>query len=405
MKNKKLFWSNKEYKLDSSNLIANLFIDSYINTFWNDIINKLEEKQHILLLIRVKYTDGNYSTIGDLQKINKNSKNDLVKYLKNIINISFDSYKDIPISSIIFSYGIREGLIKQDSNIDPIGKTTSKYHTYYNNKLPIASSPEGYGKILTKLGNIYFISCSHSNATIILEQNKDKSINTIKYIKDEKVLFTWTDEIVSGNRFIRKIGKSILYYENGELYLYTIVKKTKAINKKKLPKNVKQNRKIVTMDLETILVNNIHTPYLLSWFDGKISKSYFIKNLLERDLENNIFNLIKNAIKDLNIKKYNNYNIYLHNFSRFDAYFLIKHLCKLGFVEPIIHKGRIIQIEFGNNDNMNTLYFKDSYFLLPNSLRKLCKSFDIKDSLQKGIFPYKLYDINYKGICPDFNFF
>ena len=54
---------------------------------------------------------------------------------------------------------------------------------------------------------------------------------------------------------------------------------------------------------------------------------------------------------------------------------------------------------------MNTLYFKDSYFLLPNSLRKLCKSFDIKDSLQKGIFPYKLYDINYKGICPDFNFF
>jgi len=86
MKNKKLFWSNKEYKLDSSNLIANLFIDSYINTFWNDIINKLEEKQHILLLIRVKYTDGNYSTIGDLQKINKNSKNDLVKYLKNIIN-------------------------------------------------------------------------------------------------------------------------------------------------------------------------------------------------------------------------------------------------------------------------------------------------------------------------------
>jgi hypothetical protein len=141
----------------------------------------------------------------------------------------------------------------------------------------------------------------------------------------------------------------------------------------------------------------------LSWFDGKISKYYFIKNLIEKDLEDNIFQMIKNAIKDLNIKKYHNYNIYLHNFSRFDAYFLIKHLCKLGVCEPIIHKGRIIQIEF-YNENQWTLYFKDSYFLLPASLRKLCKSFDIKDI--KGIFPYKLYDINYNSkLVPDFNFF
>jgi hypothetical protein len=325
----------------------------------------------------------------------------LIKYLKNIINLSFEAYKDIPISSIIFSYGIREGLISEDINTSSI---TSKYHTYYNNKLPIAILPEQYGKILTKLDNIYFISCSN-NATIILEQNKDKTINTIKYIKNDKVLFNWTDEILdNNNRFVRKIGKSILYYENGELYLYTIVKKTKAINKKKLPKNVKQNRKIVTMDLETILVNNIHTPYLLSWFDGKISKSYFIKNLIEKDLEDNIFQMIKNAIKDLNIKKYNNYNIYLHNFSRFDAYFLIKHLCKLGFVDPIIHKGKIISCNFTSHENGISITFMDSYLILPSSLKNLCKSFLVKDP--KGIFPYKLYDINYNSkLVPDFKYF
>lgn len=112
--------------------------------------------------------------------------------------------------------------------------------------------------------------------------------------------------------------------------------------------------------------------------------------------------MIKNAIKDLNIKKYHNYNIYLYNFSRFDAYFLIKHLYKLGFVEPIIHKGRIIQIEF-YNENQWTLYFKDSYFLLPNSLKKLCKSFSVKDS--KGVFPYLLDNINYQGVTPDIKYF
>src|SRR6266540_3353255 len=292
MKNKKLFWTNKEYILDSTEIIAN-----YINIFWNEVMSKLDVKHHILLLIRVKYTNGSYSTIGDLQKLNNTeaSKNMLIKYLKNIINLSFEVYKDIPISSIIFSFGIRDGIINQDSNIYN-DKITSKYYTYYNNKLPIAIIPEQYGKILTKLDNIYFISCSN-NTTIILEQNKDKTINTIKYIKDDKILFTWTDEVIDGNRFVRKIGKSILYYENGDLYLYTVVKKTKAINKKRLPKIVKQNRKVITMDLETILVNNIHVPYLLSWFDGKIAKSYFNSS----SLDDNIFQMVKKVIKDLNI--------------------------------------------------------------------------------------------------------
>ena len=214
--------------------------------------------------------------------------------------------------------------------------------------------------------------------------------------------------MLENNRFVRKIGKSILYYENGELYLYTIVKKTKAINKKKLPKNIKQNRKIITMDLETILVNNIHVPYLLSWFDGKISKSYLIPNLVVAkqpgNLDNNILSIVKDAITDICIRKYRNYNIYLHNFSKFDGYLLIKYLNKLGNCFPIIHKGRIIQVKFKLKNSKYKITFKDSYLLLPSSLRDLCKSLDIKDS--KGIFPYNLYDINYSSeLVPDFKYF
>jgi hypothetical protein len=80
------------------------------------------------------------------------------------------------------------------------------------------------------------------------------------------------------------------------------------------------------MDLETILINNTHTPYLLSWFDGKITKSYFISSL--DNLEDNIFQMIKKAINDICIRKYRNYRIYLHNFNKFDGYFLIKYLSK-----------------------------------------------------------------------------
>jgi len=36
---------------------------------------------------------------------------------------------------------------------------------------------------------------------------------------------------------------------------------------------------MITMDLETILINNTHTPYLLSLYDGKKSKSDLLDNL------------------------------------------------------------------------------------------------------------------------------
>jgi len=80
--------------------------------------------------------------------------------------------------------------------------------------------------------------------------------------------------------------------------------------------------------------------------------------------------MIQNAINDICIRKYRNYKIYLHNFSKFDGYFLVKYLAKLGTCDPIIHKGKIISLKF-NYNNYN-ITFKDSYLLLPSSLRKLC---------------------------------
>jgi len=58
------------------------------------------------------------------------------KYIKKFWNISFEAYKNIPITSIIFTYGFRVGVIKNPSNI--LEKVTTNYQFYYNNNLPIA---------------------------------------------------------------------------------------------------------------------------------------------------------------------------------------------------------------------------------------------------------------------------
>nr|YP_010146944.1 hypothetical protein K4014_mgp23 [Cyclocybe aegerita]QQP21453.1 hypothetical protein [Cyclocybe aegerita] len=154
------------------------------------------------------------------------------------------------------------------------------------------------------------------------------------------------------------------------------------------------------MDLETIVINNKHVPYLLCWSDGKITKSYFIESLNNK--EKNILNMITRAMNDICIRKYKNYKVYLHNFFKFDGYFLVKYLSDIGFVDnPIINKGKIISLKF--TYNKYTITFRDSYLLLPSSLRNLCKSFNTES--QKDIFPYLLSDINYIGEVPDFKYF
>jgi len=68
-------------------------------------------------------------------------------------------------------------------------------------------------------------------------------------------------------------------------------------------------------------------------------------------------------------------------------------------VRPLIHNGKIISISLRLNVTGykgKTITFKDSYLLLPHSLRNLCKVFNL--DVPKGHFPFLLNDIFYKGI-------
>lgn len=112
-------------------------------------------------------------------------------------------------------------------------------------------------------------------------------------------------------------------------------------------------------------------------------------------------------MKDICIRKYKGYKIYLHNFSKFDQIFLIKYLSEIGKCKPIIHKGAnaIISFRFKPNWKKDFSYitFLDSYLMLPSSLKNLSKSFSVDNP--KDLFPILFNDINYQGLVPDFNYF
>lgn len=68
---------------------------------------------------------------------------------------------------------------------------------------------------------------------------------------------------------------------------------------------------------------------------------------------------------------------------------LFKIIAELGNVKPIIYNGRLISISL--NWGKYVIHFKDSYQLLPSSLRSLAKAFNV---LEKSIFPYYFVNIS-----------
>jgi hypothetical protein len=70
-------------------------------------------------------------------------------------------------------------------------------------------------------------------------------------------------------------------------------------------------------------------------------------------------------------------------------------LVKVEFTEGMGHRTLSITLKLGGG---KSVLFKDSYLLLPHSLRDLCKIFQVANF--KTYFPFKLSDIFYKGALP-----
>ena len=152
------------------------------------------------------------------------------------------------------------------------------------------------------------------------------------------------------------------------------------------------------MDLETRNIEGKLYPYAVSIYDGIDLNFFYLSDYADSD------DLLCNAIKSLMQRRYNGYSIYLHNFSRFDGIFLMKVLTELSSrINIIMRESNIISVKF--YFGKYHIYFKDSYLMLPASLRKLAASFKVG---YKGLFPYKFVNevnLDYEGAVPELKYF
>ena len=285
---------------------------------------------------------------------------------------------------------------KNESNINQV-------FNFKGYNLPLTMDFTTWGKTyFSEDGLNVIVLDSKSNKKYYIKLYKDYQVVELKF--KDKILLTFKDimnnkgDLNTFTRIIKDNQEYIFINGKGGAIVKKIIKKVSFL--KPIHKTIYLSNNFITMDLETRIINNGELePYCVGIYDGVNLASFYLSDYKNSDemLETSIIYLMK--------RKYDQYKIYLHNFSYFDGIFLLKILSNLSNnIRPIIRDGRLIDIRMSYLDKYH-IYFRDSLLILPSSLKKLAINFNVA---QKGIYPYKFVNDNtldYIGNVPEYNYF
>lgn len=151
-------------------------------------------------------------------------------------------------------------------------------------------------------------------------------------------------------------------------------------------------RKIAVFDIET---KDWIFPYAVGFYNGEVYKEFLGKYC------------IQNFIKDSVRHKYRGYLIYAHNGGKFDFNFLVEHLKDKEFRIEMIMRGSVcVKLAvYHNKKYRNCTKFVDSLCLLPYSLDKLTRDFNVphKKQIKEIKEDYDLLYRMYKNDDPTFH--
>jgi hypothetical protein len=211
-----------------------------------------------------------------------------------------DYYNQSDITKIIYSYGFKRGEITEK-----FSKSEIDLMNFKDMKLPISINPNDFGKIINKTsiteGNIYLIQDNLGRSIIFKDFEKENQVN---YFKDQNLILNFIDNKFSEGKFLRILGKRKIFFENGNKTLEISSIVTPFISKIKKDKIEINN--IITLDIETYGISEL-VPYLISFYDGKKSYSFYLNDYKTIDL------MMEACFKELFVRKYNKFQVYVHN--------------------------------------------------------------------------------------------
>ena len=148
---------------------------------------------------------------------------------------------------------------------------------------------------------------------------------------------------------------------------------------------------LAASDLETMEIDGVQVPILITYVNKFERKSFLINHILLKEDKDLALRLMWREYFDYVISfdhSRNNVNtIFFHNLGSFDGYFVYKAL--LDYIDPdninaiIDDSNKFITITL--NINNQVFIFKDSLRIFPMSLTGLCKTFGVEGKSSKYI--------------------
>jgi DNA polymerase type B, organellar and viral len=426
-------WNDFKYKLHAHTFTFEQLDQAFID--WNKdlrtyTINSLQSGKNLYMLsfLRIITKDKQWLTISYMQKsivdvlgkkiLKIKDPNELLDAYDSFFMKKMDNYDLENMEYIVFSYKLIEerDTIPGAKITHPISKKDKKsildkvqVFKKFGLNLPLTMDYTLWGEVMYEKDDFAIVKETKGKGEFIIKIF-DRYL-LVDYKINDKIIFSFKDvlygkdyTLTSFSRFIKnheyiiRDGKEIVNKETKNCQFIKPLKKAKFMSDK-----------IITMDIETRTIDGYMWPFCVSIYDGNTPVSFY------QSVYENCESMLNASVKYLMHEKYNKHRVFVHNFSYFDAIFLINTLNNLGDkCAPKLRDGRIIDFKFYYNKNYY-LNFRDSFLLLPESLAKLAISFsNEKNKIEnKGVYPYKFLDnmfnskvnLNYIGLLPRFKFF
>jgi len=214
-------WQDIIVKLNNRVFSRKLFT-KYFSDFWNNISDQFTNNNHMFILFKIKYNNGEFSSIGKVQRINITDLNWYIDFIIEQMKFKSEYYNETPIVEFIFSYGFKDGKIPNK---------TIKIFEYNQNikgiKIPISMIPSDFGTIVKTIKSIFIIQ-NELGQTITLEQIGKN--NLISIASKGKVLISFVDKFIEENKFVIILDNKKYYFLNNKEIVKVEILKPKFID-------------------------------------------------------------------------------------------------------------------------------------------------------------------------------
>lgn len=404
--------SNTIFKM-LGNQIGILIENNHDNNLYNNLYELIEDRIDII------YNTYNYiDNIETILYIFNEIKTEEPLNIKNINNFTFIK-KVVNIKDVKKDFNSKFLPLTMDENKFGLKIIEEEKKEYINTILKINSNLD---KNLFENNNILDIHINeYKNKKRIIISKKITTFTINRFIFDfnSKFLIKEITDTINNKGYSRKIGNFTLNFNNEKILNYKITTKLEPI----LPKiktDFDRDIRFGSFDLETYIDSEgIAKVYALGFYVyGEKEPNLFYIN---KDLDSE--ELILHCLDTMLKLKYNNFIFYIHNFSRYDVYFIYNILLKAnekkGFnyynLNPTFRDDEIINLNISKKKIVNLpesktytikISLRDSMTLLNNSLENLTNL--LESRYPKLIFPHKFVNektIFYIGNKPDIRYY